>query len=245
MLAARGARSRRRRTVRGTCFTWAVSSSLTDLGEAARAVLVIRHGQTTWNAQGLWQGWVDTQLSDLGKRQAVLAAETMAAQGLRWSSIISSDLLRARDTAAKIASALNKTVEIDAGWRERGIGRWSGLTTAEIEAGWPGALDAWRSGKLASPPEGEADTDFRERANAALLRAAEATAPGTSSVVVAHGGLASELARLIPRVDGVDEDNPRISNLGGFWFFFDDCGVRRSAACSMLEADERGASNSL
>src|SRR5690606_40076504 len=100
-------------------------------------LLLCRHGQSTWNAAGRWQGQADPPLSDLGRLQAQHAAKAVGAVDL----IVASDLERARDTALIIAEAIGVgPVVIEPDLRERDAGEWSGLTREEIEAEWPGYL---------------------------------------------------------------------------------------------------------
>ncbi|HVF75817.1 MAG TPA: histidine phosphatase family protein [Acidimicrobiales bacterium] len=170
-------------------------------------LLLFRHGQSTWNAEGRWQGWADPPLSSLGEEQARAAADRLAGSGL--TAVVSSDLLRARQTAAIIAERLGLDVlDVEPDLRERNIGDWSGLTTAEIEQGWPGALAAWRAGAFESPPNGEAHSDILARVMAVLERLS--VLDGTL-LVVTHGGV-------IHLVQGhLGCTTPRMGNLCGRW----------------------------
>ena len=102
-------------------------------------VLLIRHGQSEWNADGRWQGQADPPLTDLGRHQAMHAARNLGTV----DAIVASDLQRASETALIIAEALGVgPVVLEPGLRERDAGEWSGLTRAEIERDWPGYLDS-------------------------------------------------------------------------------------------------------
>jgi broad specificity phosphatase PhoE len=151
----------------------------------ATELLVVRHGQSEWNAIGRWQGHADPALSELGRRQAAVAAASIGAV----DGIISSDLLRAAETAAIIAQRLGVgPVMIDERLRERDVGEWTGLTRIEINRRWPGWIDDLRR------PDGFEDVD------SVLLRVLEAFAaireasPGGSLLVVTHGGVIRSLA---------------------------------------------------
>lgn len=207
-------------------------------------MLVVRHGQTVWNAEGRWQGWADIDLSDLGRAQAAHAAlalpRVVAAPVHR---VVSSDLTRARDTARALADVLGHDVHVDDGWRERSVGDWSGLVTAEIEQGWPGALDCWREGKMTSPPNGEVDTVFTARVVAALHRAIAATPPGALTLAVAHGGVIAALVLAVTaheRLAAADLEYRRVDNLGGYWFVDDGLGLRRHESVSLIAPEEQG-----
>ena len=98
-------------------------------------VLVIRHGQSEWNALRRWQGQADPPLTDLGLHQAAHAAQHVGAV----DAIVASDLERSRITAEIVAEAIGVgPVEIDPGFKERDAGEWQGLTPDEIDEAWPG-----------------------------------------------------------------------------------------------------------
>ncbi|UCE85487.1 MAG: histidine phosphatase family protein, partial [Deltaproteobacteria bacterium] len=108
--------------------------------------LLIRHGQSTWNAAGRWQGQGDPPLSDAGRRQARALAGALAAARARFDALLSSDLARARETAAILGEALSLEPEIEPRLRERNVGSWSGRTRREIERSWPEELARVRAG---------------------------------------------------------------------------------------------------
>src|SRR5687767_11323336 len=93
-------------------------------------VLLVRHGQSEWNATGRWQGQADPPLTDLGRRQARSAAAALGTV----DAVFASDLQRASETALIIAGELGVgPVVVDPDLRERDAGEWSGLTRVEIE----------------------------------------------------------------------------------------------------------------
>lgn len=152
----------------------------------------IRHGESLWNAQGRWQGQGDPPLTPRGLRQAQEAAERLA--GLGVALLAASDLKRARATAEVIGVRLGLAPRYEPGLRELDVGRWSGLTHAEIERRWPAELARFRGGDLAlAPGGGESRLALRERAGRALAAlAAHAAGP---LAVVSHLGL---LRTLVP-----------------------------------------------
>lgn len=174
-------------------------------------VLLLRHGQSTWNAECRWQGWADAPLSDEGLRQAEEMAIQLAASGEHFTRMVSSDLARSIDTAAAIAKALDLgEVAVAPDLRERDVGDWSGRTTEEIDIIWPGAIAAWRAGRLDRPPGGELEPAFRARVVRAVERlAAEAGGP---ILVITHGGVIRALQRHL----GVEPTSTQ--NLAGRWF---------------------------
>ncbi|MEY2401635.1 MAG: glucosyl-3-phosphoglycerate phosphatase [Ilumatobacteraceae bacterium] len=152
----------------------------------ATDLLVVRHGQSEWNAIGRWQGHADPSLSELGRRQAAVASASIGAV----DGIISSDLLRAVETAAIIAQQLGVgPVVVDERLRERDVGDWSGLTRAEIDKGWPGWLDDDRR------PDGFEHTDLVLARVREAFDAIREASPGGSLLVVTHGGVIRSLAR--------------------------------------------------
>jgi probable phosphoglycerate mutase len=165
-------------------------------------LLLLRHGQSAWNAEGRWQGQADPPLSALGEEQAVAAAARLHGIDVVWAS----DLVRAARTAALIAGELGVDVVVDDRWRERHAGEWEGHTRAEIEAAWPGFLADGRR-----PPGWEPDRAVIERALDAC-RATAAAHPGGAVVVVTHGGVVRTLERHLGAAD--DE---LLANLGGRW----------------------------
>ena len=100
---------------------------------------LVRHGQSTWNALGRWQGQADPPLSPLGEEQAAEAAERLEATGVAVTGVVTSDLVRARRTGEIVAAALGLgPVDVRPDLREYDVGDWSGLTKPEIEKKWPG-----------------------------------------------------------------------------------------------------------
>lgn len=176
-------------------------------------LLLLRHGQSTWNAEQRWQGWADPPLSALGERQAEAAARSLAGGDDRFDRVVCSDLGRARRTAEVITEGLELgPVEVDAGLRERDVGDFTGLTTEEIGRRWPAVLEAWRERRLTTIPGGEEEPALVARVLAALARV------GTDGdvLIVTHGGVIRSLERHL----GV-EPVP-LPNLCGRWFEFED-----------------------
>jgi broad specificity phosphatase PhoE len=179
---------------------------------AVTRLLLVRHGESTWNAERRWQGWADPPLSPRGEEQARQAARALAASGL--TAVVCSDLQRARRTAELLGEALGLgPPRVEPGLRERNVGEWSGLTLEEIEDRWPGALEEYRSGRYFRPPGGEDSETLVARVEAALGRVAERFAGGTP-LVVAHGGVIRTLERRL----ALDPLPSPLPNLAGRWF---------------------------
>ena len=148
-------------------------------------LLLVRHGETDWNRDGRWQGHADRPLTDVGRRQAAAAAGALAAA--QPTAIYSSDLERARETAAPLAGRTGLVVGVRRALREIDVGSWSGLTRREIE-----------ERRLAGPAEratgtpgwtgGETMEAHASRMLAALTAIVAAHAPGDRVCVFTHGG---------------------------------------------------------
>jgi len=188
-----------------------------------RRFLIVRHGESEWNREGRWQGWIDIALTERGEAQARARGVELHADGHRFSAVHCSDLQRAARTAELISAALaGPAAQPDEGLRERFGGDWQGLNRDEMHAGWPEELAAWRRGELPGPPGGETDTDLLERVEAALARIDVASPPGPL-LIVTHGGVLGQLTHAA----GVQPREP-ISNLGGRWFDWDGGALRAS-----------------
>lgn len=162
-----------------------------------RQLILLRHGQTEYNATDRMQGQLDTDLTELGRTQAKKAAVELARRSpLR---IVSSDLARAFDTAAALGDAAGLTVSVDPRLRETHLGEWQGLTHLEVDDRAPGARSAWRSDATMAPPSGESRVDVARR-SVPVVEELCANTPewgvGGSArpiVLVAHGGLIAAL----------------------------------------------------
>ena len=143
---------------------------------SAQYVVLVRHGESSWNAIGRLQGQADAPLSDRGRRQALALRHTLAA--LPPLAVATSDLSRARDTAVL---AGYEGGEEDARWRERSLGAWEGRLEGEV----PGdELRAFREGDHV-PDGGEPWSALQARVGEALDGLA---ARGGSWLVFTHGG---------------------------------------------------------
>lgn len=158
---------------------------------------MLRHGQTEFNAGSRMQGQLDTELSDLGRAQAVAAAQVLAKR--QPLLIVSSDLRRAHDTALTLGEHSGLSVSVDARLRETHLGDWQGMTHSEVDEASPGARVAWRDDASWAPHGGESRIDVADRS---LPLVAELVAgepewgrgdPDRPLVLVAHGGLIAAL----------------------------------------------------
>ncbi len=148
---------------------------------------IARHAESTWNAEGRWQGQGDPPLSRLGERQAQALAQRLARRGVR--SLVSSDLARAAQTAAIAGQRLGVAPRLEPRLRERDVGAWSGLRPAEIADRFPEELARMRAGDPdLRPGGGESFRELETRVRAAFAEiAAEGDAGGVA--VITHLGV--------------------------------------------------------
>ena len=174
-------------------------------------VLLLRHAESAWNAEGRWQGRADPALSPAGRAAALQAGTRLPS----FRSIVCSDLERARETARLIARSWAGAC---LAWvtpllQERTVGPWEGLTREQIEASWPGYLARRQR------PEGfESDDSVLSRLREALV-VLERKFPGGRVLCVTHGGLVHALESWagLPRT--------RLENLAGRWVTVHDSAV--------------------
>lgn len=155
-------------------------------GETEFRLWFVRHGESTWNASGLVQGQADGPvLTAKGRREAARATERLV--GLDIAAIYSSDLERARETAAIIARAVPAPLHFDDRLRERCFGDAQGQSLRALAPALSG-IDGGRVVDVdARPPAGESLREVYKRVRD-FIDTMEARASEGSVVVVAHGG---------------------------------------------------------
>jgi len=105
-------------------------------------IYLIRHGETEWNAQGRFQGKLDSALTATGVKQAEAIGRRLAGLDIPFDAFVSSPLGRTLQTAAIIAgSAMLPAAQCDDRLAEVSLGSWDGLTHIDIDAQWPGLLN--------------------------------------------------------------------------------------------------------
>lgn len=155
------------------------------MATAPTELLLVRHGEADSNRDGRFGGWSPVPLTERGRAQAARAAAELAER--RPVAVITSDIVRAVETAAPICAALGVTARHEPGLRERSLGVFDGLAFAEAEARYP---ELWRR-LLARDPDavpegGEPATAVFARVSAAIARIV-ADHAGQRVVVVTHG----------------------------------------------------------
>jgi glucosyl-3-phosphoglycerate phosphatase len=150
-------------------------------------VFLLRHGRTAWNAERRFQGQADPPLDDVGRAQAYEVAALVGA--LSPDVLVSSDAVRAVQTAEPIAEITGLEVMVDARLRERSLGHWEGLTRDDVAQRYPDEYTDWIAGRDVSRRGGETRKQVAARALAAFT-----DLPGAaSSVVVTHSATAMAL----------------------------------------------------
>jgi broad specificity phosphatase PhoE len=159
---------------------------LPEGSQAAMILYCVRHGQSTYNAEGRIQGQSDVPLSDLGRRQGEAVAAVLAE--LPIDAIYSSPMRRAMQTAQPSADALRLEIRTDPRLKEIHAGLWEDKLRSEVEQRFPEQIARWRSGDLdLTIPGGESRRDLMRRGRAALDAIFRAS--HRQVVVFAHGGL--------------------------------------------------------
>ena len=171
-------------------------------------IILIRHGETAWNAERRMQGHIDVALNPEGQRQAAALAAALAGEHI--DVIVASDLQRALATAQAVAGTRAMQVHTDPALRERCYGGFEGLLYAEIAQRFPHEFARWQARDInASMPSGprsaETFRQFYARSVDAILRWG-AACPGQSIALVAHGGVLECAYRA---ATGLPLDTPR------------------------------------
>ena len=168
-------------------------------------ILLVRHGETEWNAEGRIQGYrADSPLTGVGRAQAQALARRIAGESV--DVLYSSDAGRTRQTVAPIAEATRLPVVLDAGLRERNYGVFEGRTYSEVKLDFPEEYERFRThDPHFAAPGGETALQFRDRVIEALERLAR-QAEGGRAVVVTHGGVLGAMYR---HVMNIPLDAPR------------------------------------
>ncbi|CAN5813406.1 2,3-diphosphoglycerate-dependent phosphoglycerate mutase [soil metagenome] len=171
-------------------------------------LVLIRHGQSVWNAENRFTGWVDTPLSELGRAEARQAGERLAAEGARVDRAFTSTLVRAVDTGRIVLDQLGQTdLEQERAWElnERFYGALTGRNKAQTaEEFGAEQVHVWRRGFDVPPPGGESLADTTRRTLPYFERAVvPATREHDVVLVSAHG---NSLRAIVKDLDQLDDD---------------------------------------
>ena len=147
--------------------------------------MLLRHGRTAWNATGRAQGHADIELDDTGHEQAAAVAPHVAR--LRPVALWSSDLARARQTAAYAEKETGLVATLDPRLREYSVGERTGLTLAEFRDQHPAQYAAWEDGRFEAVAGAEGRADVLARIVPACRELVASLEPGQTAVAVTHG----------------------------------------------------------
>jgi probable phosphoglycerate mutase len=189
--------------------------------------IVVRHGETAWNAQGRIQGHLDSPLNEEGMAQALLVGERLGAEP--FDEFYCSDLGRALQTAQPVADRTGRQPIALAQLRERALGVFQGLTSAECERAHPEDYRRFhaRDPEHAMPGGGESIRAVYERVSGVFEQLAGKHAGGRV-LVVTHGGILDALYRHVTRMPLDQRRDFPIYNASLNW-------VRREAEGWVLE----------
>jgi probable phosphoglycerate mutase len=153
-------------------------------------LLLIRHGQTDENARGILQGHAQTLLNAAGREQARRVAERLSRYAPRAEAVVTSDLMRARETAEVVSAALSLAWDARRDWRERSFGPFEGRTIGEADI-WRAANGHW------DLPGAEPTAAFQERVRAVIERTARDFGTLRCLAVVTHGAVLRNVLNLL------------------------------------------------
>jgi len=155
-------------------------------------LVLVRHGQSEWNAKNLFTGWKDPKLTDLGIQEATKAGELLETKNLKFDLMFTSDLLRAQETGRLILEQINqKNIEVikDQSLNERNYGDLAGLNKDEAREKWgEEQVHIWRRSFDVPPPGGESLKNTAERVLPYFeLEIMPKVKEGLNILVAAHG----------------------------------------------------------
>ncbi|MCJ2043205.1 2,3-bisphosphoglycerate-dependent phosphoglycerate mutase [Methylobacterium sp. J-078] len=169
-----------------------------------RQLVLVRHGESRANAEGLFTGMIDAPLTERGRREAEAAGSRLGREGFRFDAAFTSTLSRAIDTARLALDALGQPALVPdrtAALDERDYGDMSGLdkATAALRFGLE-RIEGWRRSYAGTPPGGESLRDTVARVVPFYLRLIQPAAMRGPTLVVAHG---NSLRTLVMALEGL------------------------------------------
>jgi broad specificity phosphatase PhoE len=184
------------------------------------SIILVRHGQTAWNAEEVFRGQADIELDETGLKQAELLAEYLSPRKLE--TVYSSPLKRAVRTAEAIARRHGLAVEITPGLNDIDFGEWQGLSLQEVRSRFSELLEMWVSDpNQVRIPSGESLDDVRQRA-LALVNQVVDEHEGTVVVLVSHRVVNKVLICALLGLDNSYFWNVRLDTCGMTTFEVDD-----------------------
>ncbi|MDQ6838753.1 MAG: histidine phosphatase family protein [Actinomycetota bacterium] len=178
-----------------------------------------RHGQTAWNVDGRFQGQADPPLDAMGRAQAARLGTELAA--LRPNVLVSSDLLRARQTAMALSRVCGVEMAVDTHLREVDLGGWEGLDQQQAAERFPDEYRRWSEGDDPRRGGGETEGEAGVRVAAAIRSIIGDATDGATVVIVAHGLVIRRAMGLLGEggTIGLAGPPPHLGN--GQWMIFE------------------------
>lgn len=176
---------------------------------------LVRHGQSQWNLENRFTGWVDVPLTERGRNEATRAGELLREAGLRFDLAFTSDLSRAQETLRIMLDVLDQSgipIERDKALNERHYGSLQGLNKAETAEKYGAEqVHIWRRSYDVPPPDGESLQDTAARTLPYLeKRILPEVRAGRNVIVAAHG---NSLRSIVMQLDGLTREEVLELNL--------------------------------
>ena len=172
-----------------------------------RHLILVRHGQSEWNAKNLFTGWKDPGLTDEGMKEALVAGSTIKSENILFDEMFTSKLVRAQITGKIILEAINQSdipINQNIALNERNYGSLAGLNKDDARKKWgEEQVHIWRRSFDIPPPDGESLKNTSERVlpyfNREIL---PKVVNGSNILIAAHG---NSLRSLIMQLDNISE----------------------------------------
>lgn len=154
-----------------------------------KRLVLVRHGESVWNAEGRIQGQRCAGLSEIGHAQAEVTANALA-DSYPDAALVASDLQRTMETAVPLSKALGREIVQDARLRERSFGSWEGQLRHEVVAGDGERWERFLTGEDEAVEEigGETASQLGDRVEPLFRDLLRGTADGQVIIAVTHGG---------------------------------------------------------
>ena len=171
-------------------------------------LVLVRHGQSEWNAKNLFTGWKDPKLTDLGIQEAIKAGDLLETRNLKFDLMFTSDLFRAQETGRLILEQMNHAdiqVIKDQSLNERNYGDLAGLNKDEAREKWgEEQVHIWRRSFDVPPPGGESLKNTAERVLPYFeLEIMPKVKEGLNILVAAHG---NSLRALVMELENISSE---------------------------------------
>ena len=172
-----------------------------------RHLILVRHGQSEWNAKNLFTGWKDPGLTDEGMKEALVAGSTIKSENILFDEMFTSKLVRAQITGKIILETINQSdisINQNIALNERNYGSLAGLNKDDARKKWgEEQVHIWRRSFDIPPPDGESLKNTSERVlpyfNREIL---PKVVNGSNILIAAHG---NSLRSLIMQLDDINE----------------------------------------